>query len=215
MRNYGRAIRHLKRADPVLRRVVAETGPCRLAKELNANQFGALVDAILYQQISYRAAQSISRRFQKLFAKQPGGRGRPPRPPELWAISPRKLRAAGLSRQKVKYLRDLARHAADGSLMLGRFGRMTDQEVLENVTQVKGIGAWTGHMFLMFCLGRPDVLPVGDFGFQCGFRDAYGMKSLPAKRTLEKTAEAWRPYRSVATWYLWALRRKRTAARRA
>jgi DNA-3-methyladenine glycosylase II len=111
-------------------------------------------------------------------------------------------------------MRDLARKAAKGSLKLGRFGRLTDDDVIENLVQVKGIGRWTAEMFLIFSLGRPDVLPVDDLGVQYGFKDAYGLRALPSEKWMRRTAEPWRPYRTVATWYLWKLRRVNTNADR-
>jgi 3-methyladenine DNA glycosylase/8-oxoguanine DNA glycosylase len=206
------AVRHLKRADPRMRRLIARLGPCGLAEESERNQFGALVDAILYQQLAYRAAQTIARCFRLIYASANGAtRGRLPRPEELLRTPARKLRAAGVSRQKVDYLRDLARKATAGKLRLGRFGRLSDDEVIENLTQVKGIGRWTAEMFLMFSLGRADVLPVDDLGLQSGFMDAYGLRRLPSEAWMRRTAEPWRPYRSVATWYLWKLRRVQLA----
>jgi DNA-3-methyladenine glycosylase II len=203
--DYSAAIRHLKK-DPVLRRLIAEVGPCRLDDESTRNQFGTLVDAIIYQQLAYKAAKTISLRFQQLYGTN--GRGRLPTPGELQHTPRRKFRAAGLSRQKMGYMRDLAAKAADGTLALGRFRRMTDDEVIANVTQVKGIGRWTAEMFLIFCLGRPDVLPVDDLGIQYAFKEAYGLRKLPSEAWMHRTAEPWRPHRTVASWYLWRARRK-------
>jgi DNA-3-methyladenine glycosylase II len=204
------AVRHLKRADPVLRRLIERLGPCELEGERERRQFGALVDAILYQQLAYRAAQTIARRFRELFGNPNGtGQGRLPRPEELLRVPARRLRAAGVSRQKIGYLRDLAAKAASGELRLGRFARLSDEEVIANVTAVKGVGRWTAEMFLIFSLGRPDVLPVDDLGVQYGFKDAYGLRRLPSEAWMRRTAEAWRPYRTVGTWYLWKLRREK------
>lgn len=208
MSNYAKAIRHLRKCDPVLRSVIQRVGRCELHMECEPQQFGALVDAIIYQQLAYNAAQTISRRFRQLYASRDGaGPGRLPEPEELRRTPARKLRSAGLSRQKIGYLRDLARKASDGTLALGRFGRMPDEVVIENVTQVKGIGRWTAEMFLIFSLRREDVLPVDDLGLQYGFKVAYGMRALPSARRMQKLGEAWRPYRSIATWYLWKVRR--------
>ena len=208
MPNYAKAIRHLKKCDPVLRSVIERVGTCELHSECEPHQFGALVDAIIYQQLAYKAAQTISRRFRQIYASRDGvAAGRLPEPKELQRTPVRKLRSAGLSRQKIGYLRDLARKASDGTLELGRFGRMTDEAVIENVTQVKGIGRWTAEMFLIFSLKRPDVLPVGDLGLQYGFKEAYGLRALPSAGKMQKLGEAWRPYRSIATWYLWKVRR--------
>jgi DNA-3-methyladenine glycosylase II len=208
MQNHEKAIRHLKKCDRVLRSVIERVGRCELHLECEPHQFGALVDAIIYQQLAYKAAQTISRRFRQIYGVRDGASpGRLPEPDELRRTPLRKLRAAGLSRQKIGYLRDLARKATDGTLALGRFARMPDEAVIENVTQVKGIGRWTAEMFLIFSLRRTDVLPVGDLGLQYGFKEAYGMKALPSARKMLKLGEAWRPYRSIATWYLWKVRR--------
>ncbi len=207
--NYTKAIRHLRRADPVMRRLIKTVGPCRLHTECTPDEFATLVDAIIYQQISYKAAMAISRRVQLLYADGHGApAGRYPAAAELLATPPRKLRAAGLSRGKVKYVRDLARKAAAGRSRLGAFHTMSDDEVIENVTQVKGIGRWTAEMFLIFCLRRPDVLPVGDLGVQYGFKSAYALRKLPSESKMTKIAEAWRPHRTIGTWYLWRARRK-------
>jgi 3-methyladenine DNA glycosylase/8-oxoguanine DNA glycosylase len=209
MKSHAPALRHLRRADPVLRRLIARLGRCELHLEHERNQFGSLVDAIIYQQLAYKAAQTISRRFRQLYGAR-DGLGRLPRPDEILRTPRCKLRSAGLSRQKIGYLRDLARKVKDGTLKLGRFGQMTDDEVIENVTQVKGIGRWTGEMFLIFCLRRPDVLPVDDLGFQYGVKDAYQLRKLPNEKKIRALAESWRPYRTIATWYLWKLRRVNT-----
>lgn len=208
MPTHAAAVRHLKQADPVLRRIIEREGPCQLRREYEKDQFGALVDAIIYQQLAYKAAATIAGRFRQIYAKAGDTKGRLPTPAQLAATPTRKLRSAGLSRQKIGYLRDLARKAAAGSLKLGRFDGMTDSEVAENVTQVKGIGPWTADMFNMFSLNRPDVLPVGDLGLQYGIKEAYKLRKLPSPQRMLKMAEPWRPYRSVATWYLWQSRRK-------
>jgi DNA-3-methyladenine glycosylase II len=195
------ALRHLKRADPVLRRIIERVGPYRLERE--PNQFGALVESILYQQLALAAAAAIARRFRRLYGK----RGRLPRPEELRRTPARRLRAAGLSRQKIGYLRDLAGKASNGTLRLGRFGRVSDDEVIAQLIQVKGIGRWTAEMFLLFSLGRRDVLPVDDLGLRYAMKQAYRLRNLPSPARMQELAEAWRPYRSVATWYLWKFRR--------
>ncbi len=206
--NISAAVRHLKRADPVMRRIIEREGPCRFRREYEKDELGALVDAIIYQQLAYKAAATIAGRFRQIYAGDGHAKGRLPRPAELAATPARKLRAAGLSRQKIGYLRDLAQKAARGDLKLGRFAGMSDAEVAENITQVKGIGPWTADMFAMFSLNRPDVLPVGDLGLQYGIKEAYGLRKLPSAERMLKMAEPWRPYRSVATWYLWQSRRK-------
>ena len=204
MKNPAAALRHLKRSDPILRRLIARVGPLRLHREQNRNQFGTLAEAIIHQQLALKAARTISRRFQQLYAP---GRGRLPRPAELQRTPLRKLRAVGLSRQKISYLRDLARRAARSQLRLGRYARMTDEQIIDNLIQVKGIGRWTAEMFLIFCLDRPDVLPVDDLGLQYAIKEAYGLRKLPSAERIRKLAEPWRPYRSIATWYLWRARR--------
>jgi len=204
MQNSSAALRHLKRSDPVLRRLIARVGPLRLHLEQSRNQFGTLTEAIIHQQLALKAARTISRRFQQLYSS---GHGRLPRPPELLRTSRGKLRSVGLSRQKISYLRDLARRAGNGQLKLGRFSRMTDEQVINNLVQVKGIGRWTAEMFLIFCLDRPDVLPVDDLGLQYAIKEAYALRKLPSAARIQRLGEPWRPYRSIATWYLWRARR--------
>ena len=209
MPNYLKSLNHLKKCDPVLRAVIERVGACEMHLECEPHQFGALVDSIIYQQLAYAAAKTISMRFRQIYSAAPG---RLPEPDELRRTPIRKLRAAGLSRQKIGYLRDLSRKASDGTLALGKFGRMPDEAVIENLTQVKGIGRWTAEMFLMFSLRRPDVLPVGDLGLQYGFKEAFGLRKLPTAERMQKFGEAWRPYRSIATWYLWKVRRLQTTS---
>ena len=199
------AIRHLKKNDPVMRGLIEKYGQCKMRREYETEPFCSLVDAIIYQQISYAAAGSIAKRFRGLYGENGG---RLPSPQELLATHPRTLRRVGLSRQKSKYMRDLAAKAASGELRLHEFQAMSDEDVVANVTQVKGIGRWTAEMFMMFCLGRMDVLPVGDLGVQYGFRIAYGLRKMPSPEKMEKIAEPWRPFRSVGTWYLWQIRRE-------
>ncbi|MBI3405050.1 MAG: DNA-3-methyladenine glycosylase 2 family protein [Acidobacteria bacterium] len=205
--SFSAAVRHLKKSDSVMRALIEKHGPCKLKREYETEPFASLVDAIIYQQISYAAAGSIARRFRALYGEN-GDAGHLPKPEELLKTHPRTLRAVGLSRQKSAYMRDLAGKAADGSLRLDQYHKMPDEAVVENVTQVKGIGRWTAEMFLMFCLGRMDVLPVGDLGVQYGFKMAYKLRKMPSAEKMEKIAEPWRPYRSVATWYLWQIRRE-------
>lgn len=209
--NYASALRHLNQTDGTMRALIARVGPCRLDRECSTNKFAALADAIIYQQLSYKAAQTISLRFQRLYGSN--GSARFPKPEELLATPRRQLRAVGLSRQKTKYLCDLANKAGDGTLAFRRFSRMTDAEVIDNVTQVKGIGRWTAEMFLIFCLGRMDVLPVDDLGIQYAFKEAFGLRALPSERWMIKAAEPWRPYRTVASWYLWRARRQTIGAK--
>jgi len=191
-----RAVRHLRRCDPVLARVLDAVGPCRYQRRTQGTPFAQLLRAILYQQISGKAAASIHARLV-----QHVGRAWP-RPQDIQAASDTDLRAVGLSRQKIVYLRDLAQQALDG-LPLHRLARMDDDAVVEALTRVKGIGRWTAEMYLMFRLGRPDVLPVDDYGIRKAMQRAYRKRELPQPDWMRRKAEDWRPYRSLACWYLW------------
>jgi DNA-3-methyladenine glycosylase II len=191
-----RATRHLRRADPVLERIIRQVGPCRLRADRRGGHFAALVESILYQQITGAAAATIHGRLCALVG------GRLPRPADFASLRDRSLRAVGLSRQKIGYLRDLVEHVGDG-LSLGRLGRLEDEAVIEALTEVKGIGRWTAEMFLMFRLGRPDVLPCDDYGIRKGMQRAYRMRVLPKPERMRRVAEPWRPYRTIGCWYLW------------
>ncbi len=190
-----RAKRHLASADPMLARLVADLGPCRLQLHRGGSAFAYLARAILAQQISVAAARSIARRLRDRF-------GAPLRPEHILGTSDSELRSLGLSRQKAAYLRDLAERTRDG-LSLDRLSRLSDDDVIETLTVVKGIGRWTAEMYLMFRLGRPDVLPVGDLGIQSAMKRAYRMRSMPKPERMRRIAKPWRPYRTVASWYLW------------
>lgn len=189
------ARKHLLRADPVMKGIVKNVGPFEL--ELRGQPYESLVRGLLYQQLAGAAAAAIERRFLALYG------GRQPTPAELLATSPEQLRAAGLSRQKTSYLFSLAEHFANGTLADRALLRASDEDAIELVTQVKGIGRWTADMLLMFCLGRSDVLPVGDLGVRSAMRKAYGLDDLPIPATMEEIAAPWRPYRSAGAWYLW------------
>src|SRR5262245_35945821 len=191
-----RAARHLRRVDPVLGRIVSKVGACRLELDKRRGPFAYLVVAILHQQITGKAAASIGKRLRTL------NRGRWPRPEQIAAASDEQLRACGLSRQKISYLRDLAAHAQNGP-PLHRLTRLPEEEVIEALTAVRGIGRWTAEMYLMFRLGRPDVLPVDDFGVRKAMQIAYRKRALPKADWMRRTAETWRPWRTVASWYLW------------
>jgi DNA-3-methyladenine glycosylase II len=191
-----RARRHLEScSDAVMARLTREIGAVPMGERRGGSAFAYLARAILAQQISTAAARSIARRMTDRF-------GWPWRPEQLLAASDDELRALGLSRQKASYLRDLAAHTRKG-LPLGRLSRMSDERVIETLTVVKGIGRWTAEMYLMFRLGRGDVLPVDDLGIRSAMRRAYGMRSLPKKERMRRIAEAWKPYRSIACFYLW------------
>lgn len=189
------ALRHLRR-DPRLAPVVARSPQPNFKPASNA--FRALVESILYQQISGKAADAIYSRFLDLFPAR-----RFPTPNTLLAVHPPTLRAAGLSNQKAAYILDLALKFTDGTLQPKRFSAMTDEEISEHLIQVKGIGQWTADMFLIFALNRPDVLPVGDLGIRYGFRKLFKLRKDPTPDKMRILAEPWRPYRSAASWYLW------------
>jgi DNA-3-methyladenine glycosylase II len=193
---------HLHRADPVLARLIDEHGgPLPLEPDSRGrpdDAYGALVRAITGQQLSVRAARAIWGRLIDRFG------GRTPTPEEILADDPDELRtAAGFSHAKVAYLRSLAEHVVSGELELDRLETLSDAEVMRELTAVKGIGEWSAHMFLMFTLHRPDVLPVGDLGIRNAARAAYGLDAVPKPAELEAIAEPWRPYRSRASLYLW------------
>lgn len=190
-----RAVLHLRRADPRLAAVMARVGKCRYAPFPNLRPFEALASSIVYQQISGYAAAAILARLERLC----GGRLRP-RP--VLASPTDALRGVGLSRQKISYLKDLAQKCETG-LRGSRLARLSDEAVIETLTEVKGIGRWTAEMFLMFRLGRLDVLPTGDLGIRKAMQLAYGKRVLPKPAWMTATAEAWRPYRTIASWYLW------------
>jgi 3-methyladenine DNA glycosylase/8-oxoguanine DNA glycosylase len=192
-----RAIRHLKRADPTMGRLIARVGACGFQLRSDGAHFDHITRAIVYQQLSGKAAATIYARVHALYG------GRPPTPAELARTPAARLRRAGLSRQKLSYLKDLARRAATGRLPLDALESLPDEAVIEALTAVRGVGAWTAQMFLMFRLGRLDVLPLLDLGIQKGMRHAYGLRRLPKPAQMERIAAGWRPYRSVACWYLW------------
>ena len=195
--DYAKARRLLARRDPVLRDLMRRYGPCGLAGSQHSDPFGALIRAIISQQLSTHAAATIARRFEALYAGEPT-------PAAVTATPDEQLRSVGLSGQKVRYIRDLCARIEGGLLPLSALDRMTDEEVITVLTEVKGIGRWTAEMFLMFRLHRPDVLPVDDLGIVKAVQRAYRMRTLPTPKRLTRLGEAWRPYRSVACWYLWA-----------
>ena len=187
----------LARRDPILRDLIRRYGDCGLADSQHADPFKALVYAIISQQLSTRAAATIAGRFSALFEGFPAHA-------QVAAVSDARLRSVGLSAQKVGYLRDLCRRIEDGSLPFRALEQMADDEVIAALTQVKGIGRWTAEMFLMFRLHRPDVLPVGDLGIVKAVQKAYRLRKVPTPDRLNRLGESWRPYRSIACWYLWA-----------
>jgi DNA-3-methyladenine glycosylase II len=194
---YARAaLQHLRRVDPVLSRIIGQVGPFRAAHR--PERFQALVRAIIFQQLAGRAAQAIYNRF----VKATGG-SRFPTPRQVLAATDDDLRGAGLSRGKMTYIRDLAAKVADGEINFRRFAKIDDEEIIEELTRVKGIGRWTAEMFLMFNLRRPDVLPVDDLGFRNAVAKAYEMRKPLTPKELRVFGERWRPYRTVAVWYFW------------
>jgi 3-methyladenine DNA glycosylase/8-oxoguanine DNA glycosylase len=174
-------------------------GPFRLRPRATQSIFGALLESIVYQQLSGKAAATILGRTRRLFLPK-----RFPTPADILAAPDERLRSAGLSRAKTLALKDLAKHTLSGTVpAFSRARRMSDEELIERLTAVRGIGIWTVEMLLMFRLGRPDVLPVGDLGVRKGFSLAYGTGRMPTPKELSAHAECWRPYRSVGSWYMW------------
>ena len=196
--DYDEAVRHLCAKDKKLAKYIARVGPCTLRPRKLQTPFAALCESIVYQQLTGKAAATI---FARVLALFPGKRF--PRPEEILATTDERLRSAGLSRAKAAALKDLSQKTLDGTVpTLRALGAMTDDEIVERLTEVRGIGRWTVEMMLMFRLGRPDVLPAGDYGVRKGYARVYG-GDLPAPRDLLESGERWRPYRSVASWYLW------------
>ena len=191
------AIRHLRKADPVMGELIAQAGPFTL--KLERNRFGMLVRSILSQQISTKAARAIRLRLDELIESNK------PTPDAIARVTDEQLRSVGLSGQKVGYLRDLTERMLDGRLRLDKIGRLSDEEAIEHLIQVKGIGRWTAQMFLMFSLGRIDIFPHDDFGVRSSIRELYGLAELPDKHRSHEIAEPWAPYRTVASWYCWRL----------
>jgi DNA-3-methyladenine glycosylase II len=195
---FAQAQRHLSRRDPVLRRLIRRVGPCTLRTD--GDGFQALVRAIIAQLISTRAAATILARVEAAA----GPRGLTPA--AITAAGEEVLRGAGLSRVKAGALLDLAARVTAGDLPMDRLDELDDDEVIARLLPVRGIGRWTAEMFLIFSLGRPDVLPVDDFGLRAGVQEQYDLPALPARTALRELAEPWRPYRSIATWYFWRSR---------
>ncbi len=195
--DYARARRALMRRDPVIATLIRQHGECGLASAQRTDPFHALLHAIIAQQLSTKAARTIEGRVSALFDGNPT-------PAAVSRVSDEQLRAVGFSGQKVRYVRDLCGRILDRSLQLHALDAMTEDDVIQALTSVKGIGRWTAEMFLMFRLHRPDVLPVGDLGIVKAVQRAYKLRTLPSPERLTKIGETWRPYRSVACWYLWA-----------
>jgi DNA-3-methyladenine glycosylase II len=214
-----KAVLHLKKSDPSLRAIIQRVGPCRM--EFGEPTFHSLAEAIVYQQLNGKAAVTIFKRFTALA-------GDPVTPEGILKLSAEQLRGVGLSKQKSSYLFDMAERAKRGDLDFSKLADMSDDEVIEHLTQVKGVGVWTAHMFLMFTLRRANVLPTGDFGIRMAIHKQYLERAakrkhgagrskskkpttklskekitLPTPEQMEKIAKRWEPYRSIACWYLW------------
>ena len=193
---YEAAIAHLRTADPVLGDLMARCGPCTLEPG-DTDPFVTLCRSIIAQQLSSRAASTITERLDTLFdtgVVTPEG---------VLAVPDETLRSLGLSRQKQASLKDLATRTLDGSLQLAALSALSDEDVMRQLTQVRGIGVWTAEMFLIFSLGRLDVFPVGDLGIRKAIQRLYGYKKMPAVVTMHRHARKWMPYRTIAVWYLW------------
>lgn len=195
--DYARARRVLLRRDPVLAALIRQYGPCGLGDALRVDHFSALVRAIIFQQLSTKAASTIHGRLLALL------RDGHVNPQAVAAITEAQFRAAGISRQKAMYLRDLCEKIAGGVVQLDAVDALDDEDVIAALTKVKGIGRWTAEMFLMFRLQRPDVLPVGDLGILTAVQKAYRLRKRPTPDRLRRLGDVWKPYRSVACWYLW------------
>ena len=194
---HAAALAHLRVADPVLGAWIERAGPCALRPRRDGTHFDHVARAIVYQQLSGKAAATIHARLLALFG------GDPPTPRQLARAKPERLRAVGLSGRKVEYLQDLARRAGTKAFPIESLHTLPDEEVIAALTSVRGIGVWTAQMFLMFRLGRPDVLPVLDLGVRKGVQLLYGLRTLPSPDRVERIGARWAPYRTIASWYLW------------
>ncbi len=194
------ARRRLSVADPVLAAVIKAVGPCTLAPSFSGTPFSHLTHAIAHQQLNGTAANTILQRFLALYPQAAH-----PQPEQVLATDPAQLRGAGLSRGKIAAIFDLAARTLDGTVPANgtQLLSLSNEEIIDRLTQVRGIGPWTVQMMLMFQLGRPDVLPIDDFGVRSGFRLAYGLRTMPHPSALAGFGERWAPWRSVASWYLW------------
>jgi DNA-3-methyladenine glycosylase II len=189
-----KALDHLKKSDVILAAIIERVGPCRIT--YREPTFEALARSIVFQQLNTKAARTIYGRLEETA-------GGAVTPEAIRNLSVGEMRRAGLSKQKIGYIRDLADHALEGTLDFERLPGMADEEIIATLTDIKGIGVWTAHMFLIFALRRPNVLPVGDFGVRSAIRRAYKKRKLPTPQQMEKIAKSWHPYCSFASWYLW------------
>ena len=191
------ALAHLRNVDPVMADVIQRIGPYEATRR--SDGYHALLRTILYQQLAGSAAAAIERRLYGLYNQD----GLPPSPQQLLETSDETFRSVGVSRQKANYLRDLARHIVEGELDVNELASLPDEDVIKRLVAVRGLGEWSAHMFLMFHLGRPDVLPVGDLGMRNGMRVAYGLEGLPTPAEATAIGAPWAPFRSVGAWYMW------------
>lgn len=192
------ALEHLRSVDPQLAATMDRVGKYNPTIR-RTEPYATLLRTILFQQLAGAAANAIQRRFLALYGED----GRPPTPEQLLATSDEDLRSAGISRQKMSYMRDLALHVHEGLLDLDELVHLDDEEVIHRITAVKGLGEWSAHMYLMFHLGRPDVLPIGDLGVRNGMKLTYGLEATPTPREAKEIGAKWTPYRSVGSWYMW------------
>ena len=193
------ALEHLSAADPVMARLIREIGPCQLEPETWRSPFQSLVQAVAHQQLNGTAAETILTRFKKLV---PGRKF--PRPEDLASVTDEQIRACGFSFAKIRAIRDIAEKTLSGIVPTARqIVKMSDDEIIERLTEVRGVGRWTVEMLLIFQLGRTDVLPVDDFGVRNGFRIAYKKRAMPKPKALLAHGRRWRPHGTTAAWYLW------------
>ena len=193
------ALRHLRRVDPVMAQLIRRAGPYAVKSERGTGAYEALVEAVAHQQLTGKAARTILGRFYALY-----GGDCCPEPARLVETPDEALRGCGFSRAKSASLKDIAAKALDGTIPPRRaFARMKNEVIIERLIEARGVGRWTVEMFLMFTLGRPDVLPVDDYGIRLGYKIAYGKRTLPKQKALAKFGERWAPYRTTASWYLW------------
>ena len=194
----ARAYRHLRKVDPVVGHLIDAIGPFAPRPD-GGDPYERMVRSILYQQLAGAAASAIQRKWFSFY----GDQNKTPTPAQILATTDQQFRACGVSRQKASYFRDLATHTAEKRLPLDQLNQMTDEQIIEALTQVKGFGEWSAQMLLMFHLGRPNVLPVGDLGVRNGMKLAYGLKDTPTPAQAKKIGEQWSPYATVASWYMW------------
>ena len=192
-------LKYLSDVDPVMARLIREIGDCKLEPETRRSPFQSLVQAVAHQQLNGTAANTILTRFKKLF---PGRKF--PRPEDLAGVTDEQIRACGFSYAKIKAIRDITEKTLSGVVPTSQhIVKLSDAEIIERLTEVRGVGRWTVEMLLIFQLGRPDVLPVDDFGVRAGFQSAYKKRSMPKPKQLLKFGERWRPHATTAAWYLW------------